>query len=93
MRREFRLVGRSRADAECLRVRPIDDVTRQQHLNRAVVRVHKIDVTLGVLAFCQAAGDDPRRERQLDQVLGIGQSADECQAGGGFACRLRGDLS
>ncbi len=39
----------------------------------------------------QAAGDDPRCARQLDQVLGIGQSADECQASGGIAFRLRGN--
>ena len=51
MRREFRLVGRSRAGAECLGVLLVDDVAREQHLDRAVVRVHKIDVTLRVLAF------------------------------------------
>ena len=92
MRRELRLVGRPRAGAECPGVLPIDDVAREQHLDPPVVRVHKIDVTLGVLAFRQAAGDDPRRSRHLDQVLGIGQSADESQAGGGIARRLRGGL-
>jgi hypothetical protein len=42
MHREFRLVGRTRADAECLGVLLIGDVARKQHLDRAVVRVHKI---------------------------------------------------
>jgi hypothetical protein len=93
MRREFRLVGRSRAGAECPGVLLIVDVAREQHPDRAIVRMHEIDVPLRVLAFRQAAGDDPRRARHLDQILGVGQSADECQAGGGVARRVRGNLS
>ena len=42
MRREFRLVGRSRASGEHLRVLLIDDVARQQHLDRAVARARKL---------------------------------------------------
>jgi hypothetical protein len=90
MGRELSVVGWSRAVAECLLVLLIDDVAREQDLDRAVVHVHSIDMTLRVVAVGETAGDDPRRAWHLDQVFGIGHSADEHQPSGGIAGGLRG---
>ena len=83
VRRELGLVGFPRAIAESLVVRPVGDATGKQHRHPAVARVHEADMTLGVLSFRQAAGDNPGCARRLDQVLGIDQSADECQTAEG----------